>query len=428
MTLRARLLLTMTALVGISLVLTDIGAVVFLRALLTRDLALTLTVEARSVYSEWLHTGRLPLILPAGRVAAIYGPGGQLIATSGGDAPDIPPPPGLSVTRRAIRYMIPLGFGGGILLTTGLQPINGPVERLEEVLLVVTALALLVAALLADRLARQIARPLMTLAQEAVRIRETSDLEAKMPEDLGVREIRDLGQAWNRMLRTLREIFHALEASEHRERTLREITAHDLRTPLTTILGSLELLQRGNLPPAAQMEALTLAHKEARRLADRLEGLWSEERAGAADAVQVARRVAQGHPLSAPDQALFVMAPADEVRRVLQLLLDNAERHNPAGTPIEVSVGEAGPEVFVRVRDEGVGMDEETLAHAFDRFYRGGASGGLGLGLSLAKALVESRGGRIVLESAKGRGTTVTVYWRRAEAAPATAATDGTKS
>jgi signal transduction histidine kinase len=95
------------------------------------------------------------------------------------------------------------------------------------------------------------------------------------------------------------------------------------------------------------------------------------------------------------------------IRQVIGNLVANALRFTPAGGRITVGTGETDAGVRIAVRDTGAGMKPEALEHAFDRFYRSPGSPGSGLGLSIARNLVEAHGGRIEIESAPGRGTEV---------------------
>jgi signal transduction histidine kinase len=112
------------------------------------------------------------------------------------------------------------------------------------------------------------------------------------------------------------------------------------------------------------------------------------------------------------------MAP-DKIGRVLRNLVENAIRHTPAGGSIELRAEARPGEVEVTIRDTGEGIAPADLPRVFDRFYRGDAartrgqageglfSGGAGLGLAIARGLVEAHGGRIWAKSAQGQGTTI---------------------
>lgn len=404
-----RLLVAMVALVGASLLLADFGAVYFLRSVLVHNLQSQLMASARSTVGFYLHTGAVPDRLPLGESIAIYGPGGHR-AFSVGDVPQSPPPLGVSQQSRSLRYTVPVP-GGLFLEQINMTSVDRPVHILEGVLALVTLAAVLLAAIVAEGVARGLTAPLSSLSAEATRISETGDLETSLPTSHGVREIRDLAEALQQMLSRLGQMFGALEASEQRERALREMTLHDLRTPLSTVLGTLELLAGGRLKGNAAVEAAALAQREAARLAARIRDLDAKEAEALSDLAQAVRRAARGHHLSEGAQETWIGAPAAEVGQVLDLLVDNAVRHNPEGTEIELGWRRTEDMAVAWVQDHGVGMSAETAEHAFERFYRGDSAGGLGLGLSLARVLVESRGGTVALETSQGQGTTVEVRW-----------------
>jgi signal transduction histidine kinase len=94
---------------------------------------------------------------------------------------------------------------------------------------------------------------------------------------------------------------------------------------------------------------------------------------------------------------------------VIGNLLTNALRHTPAGGTVGVRVRERAETIEIEVRDTGEGMSPEDLAHAFDRFHKGRASRGAGLGLTIARNLVRAHGGEITIASEPGQGTSVVV-------------------
>ncbi len=404
-----RLLVAMVALVGASLLLAAFGAVYFLRSVLVHNLRSQLVASAHSTVGFYLHTGAVPARLPLGESIAIYGANGRR-AFAIGSVPSAAPPLGLSQQARSLRYTVPVP-GGLFLEEVNMTSVNRPVHVLEGVLALVTLAAVLLAGIVAQGVARGLTAPLSSLSAEATRISETGDLETSLPTDHSVREIRDLAEALQQMLDRLGQMFGALEASEQRERALREMTLHDLRTPLSTVLGTLELLAGGRLQGSAAVEAASLAQREAGRLAARIRDLDTKEGEPVSNLGQVIGRAARGHRLSGGPQDTWIAAPAAEVGQVIDLLVDNAVRHNPPDTDIELGWRRATDMAVAWVRDNGVGMTQETAEHAFERFYRGDSAGGLGLGLALARVLVESRGGTVELETSPGQGTRVTVRW-----------------
>jgi signal transduction histidine kinase len=122
------------------------------------------------------------------------------------------------------------------------------------------------------------------------------------------------------------------------------------------------------------------------------------------------------------DGAVPVLGDQARLRQVFFNLLDNAIKYTREGGSVEVRVGERGSMAVAVVRDTGIGIPPEHLPHVFDRFYRvdkarSRAEGGSGLGLSIARSIVEAHGGQIELTSAPGRGATCTVSLPREDGA-----------
>jgi len=211
--------------------------------------------------------------------------------------------------------------------------------------------------------------------------------------------------------------------------------SHELRTPLTVLRASADLLDRHRDEPLRENRELFddlrdgLARLE--RLATDLLTLarsdLGEQNLAVAPldlgpfAADVARRM--GPLARAHDLALIcelsgndvpIEADPDRLHQVVLILLDNAIAHTPPGGRITVAVSRQGGEARLEVRDTGEGIPPEALTRIFDRFYRADrsrsrAEGGAGLGLAIAKVLIESHGGKIALGSTVGEGTTVTV-------------------
>ncbi|MBX6378327.1 MAG: histidine kinase, partial [Clostridia bacterium] len=232
-----------------------------------------------------------------------------------------------------------------------------------------------------------------------------------------------------------------------RQREFVADASHELRTPLAVLRGSVEVLgrdlQAGRVPPDAAAlvrDALTEADRLG-RLVDDLLTLAQADAEGIAlrfDAVDLAALVREAcrgmdRLAEARDVALRVRAEAPvwvrgDPERLLQLvriLVDNAIRYNRPGGSVEVSVAPVdrsrSRQTELLVADTGPGMPPETLARAFDRFYRGDRAraqgeGGSGLGLAIARSIAAAHGGRVEIESQVGAGTRVRVLLPLAEA------------
>jgi signal transduction histidine kinase len=228
------------------------------------------------------------------------------------------------------------------------------------------------------------------------------------------------------------EMAAALEDTERRRLELLGDVAHELRTPISTLEGYLEGLLDGVVEPRAEVWALL--HDETRRmqrLVDDLRDLWRAEArqlpltlAPIAPAAMVQTTVARLAPdfaaagltlrTALPDDLPHVRADRDRAVQVLTNLLGNALRYTPAPGSVEIGAAPDDGHVRFTVRDTGIGIAAEHLPHVFERFYRvdksrSRALGGSGVGLTIARALVEAMGGTIAVTSAgAGQGTTFT--------------------
>jgi len=203
--------------------------------------------------------------------------------------------------------------------------------------------------------------------------------------------------------------------------------SHELRTPLTTIRGNLALLSHIPLVRSEERQdiladavgeterlirlvsdLLTLARMDAGR---RLEREMVDVKALAEDTCRQMQQVEPGRAIECvSSEPGIALADSDALKQVLLILLDNAVRHTDGA--IRVMIGGCDHQVTVSVQDGGPGMSPELRERVFDRFYRGDASRstpGFGLGLSIARALVEAQGGTLSVESEVGRGSTFTV-------------------
>ena len=297
-------------------------------------------------------------------------------------------------------------------------------DRTNRLLVVGAVGGGIVSLLLGVLLTRTLTRPIreLTAASRAI---ASGDLNQTVP----VRSRDELGE--------LAAAFNQMSSDLARARDLRrQMTAdiaHELRTPLSIILGQIDALDDGVVP--ASPESFEVLREETGRLGRLVEDLRTLSRADAGE-LTLARRLvrpsqlleqaqAAHQPLAAakgvsirvrasPDLPEINLDP-DRLLQVLGNLLSNALRHAPSGSAIELSAATDETAVVLSVRDSGPGIDPADLPHLFDRFYRADKSrqretGGSGLGLAIAKAIVELHGGRIWAEAAAGQGTVMSIW------------------
>ncbi len=243
-------------------------------------------------------------------------------------------------------------------------------------------------------------------------------------------EIAQLGRAYDEMAARIGEQLDALERTDALRREMVAHVSHDLRTPLATLHGCIETLKLkdAELEPAERERYLAVALDQSERLR-RLVGdlfelakLDAYEQAPVREPVSLAELVsdiAQKFQLEAQRNGSTIEIDAGEglpmvsadialVERVFENLIDNALSHSPDGGEVRIPLARAGSSVRVTVADSGPGIAPEHLPRVFDRFYQAAnphrGSAHAGLGLAIAKRIVELHGARLSVESTLGRG------------------------
>ncbi|GAB4446100.1 MAG: ATP-binding protein [Anaerolineae bacterium] len=290
-----------------------------------------------------------------------------------------------------------------------------------EALLWGTLLAAFTAVVVSVFVSRRVVTPIRQMMQASRRI-ANGDYHERVQE-LGMDELGQLAGSFNQMAASL-------EQTESMRRELIGNVAHELRTPLTNIKGYMEGLMDGVLPP--EPETYQLVYREA----DRLQRLVND--------LQELSRVESGaialHRQSLPVRGLLeqtvarlrpqfeekevtlsldvaanlppVLADEDRVGQILLNLVGNALQYTPGGGAVAITAAQAQDRVEINIQDSGIGIPAEHLPHLFDRFYRvdksrSRAGGGSGIGLTIARHLVEAHSGHIwALSDGPGQGST----------------------
>jgi len=319
------------------------------------------------------------------------------------------------------------GAGGGLDAEADL--FDSYRAAVNQSLLLAASAATLAAVLVSFLVSRRVVQPVRQMMAASQRVADGHYEERVLvrgsppPEEMD--ELDQLAVAFNQMAARL-------ERTEAMRRQLIGDVAHELRTPLSTIKGSLEGLMDGMLEP--DEANLLQLHREAERLQRLVADLQELSRveAGAfklklqpasvshliASAAERLGRQFEDKGVSLeidlPPELPAVLADEDRIGQVVLNLLGNALQYTPAGRAVRISARGAAAEVQIEIQDEGIGIPAEHLQHIFTRFYRvdpsrSRAGGGSGIGLTITRHLVEGHGGRIWAQSSgAGKGSSFT--------------------
>ena len=335
--------------------------------------------------------------------------------------------------RYAARAVVVSGQTIGVVeVSRSTQASERFLATLRRILLVTILAAVVTSLLVSVLLARRLSGPIRDMEQ-ATRHIAAGDLDVRLG-DYPPDEIGHLAESINYMAKRLKH----LEAA--RAQFISEIS-HDLRTPLTAIKGLLVNLMDASGPgefdgrrSPTEPTSLEIAERETDRLIRLVNQLLDFSRwqggqlklnrrpvdlsaiASAAATLSESRAHHRNITLHThiPPSPPTISVDPDRLQQVILNLLDNAIKFTPGGGQVTLAVAQRGDEIEVSVQDTGRGMSDQERERAFESYYRG-KGGGAGLGLTIARAIVEAHGGRMGIESSLGQGTRVWFTLRQAQ-------------
>jgi len=303
-------------------------------------------------------------------------------------------------------------------------PTEAILQRVSQSLIVGGIAASAVSLLLGLILARSFLKPIHALNSATQSVAQ-GDLEKTVPVNSND-EIGTLARSFNEMIDRLKH-------SRDQRRQMTADIAHELRTPLSLILGHSEALSDGVLPPTP--ETLTIIHDEAQQLARLVEDLRTLSLSETGELSLNIQRLDIGNLLRSMVDAYRsqiqqkqinlevdispnlpeIDGDPDRLGQIFRNLMANAIRFTESGGTVSIQSQQTADGIIVQVADNGPGIPVEELPNIFDRFYRGDKArnrgdGGSGLGLAIAKSLVELHHGQIEVESIPGEGSTFNVH------------------
>jgi len=272
-------------------------------------------------------------------------------------------------------------------------------------------------------LSRRALRPVRQLT-ETVRSISGGRMDARVPILRTRDELGDLIILFNSMVEKIEKLVHGMKDSL-------DNVAHDLRTPMTRMRGVAEMALRSGVDEAGHREALADCIEESDKILRMLDTLMdiSEAESGAMtlnlEAINICElidEVAELYRYVAEDKAVSLktacpagpalLADPVRIRQAVGNLIDNAVKYTPSGGRVEVTARSEAGRVLIAVGDTGIGIGPEELPRIWDRLYRSDHSRsqkGLGLGLSLVKAIVEAHNGEVRVSSDRGKGSLFTL-------------------
>jgi signal transduction histidine kinase len=341
---------------------------------------------------------------------------------------------GIEIPKQAGDKSVPIDVDGntvGWVLFDAFRPAspdfpNSPealfLTNMNRATLLGAAGAIVLALLLGALLARTIARPVQDLTDATQVI-----AQGKLGHQVPVHTQDEIG----RLAKSFNQMSTDLAASVQQRRQMTADIAHDLRTPLSVIMGYTESLSDEKF--TGSPEIYRIMHKEAQHLSRLIEDLRTLSLADSGELTLTRRTVAPGELLARIAEAYEVQAQEkqislsvdaaenlpqidvdpDRMVQVLGNLVSNSLRFTQEGGEIGLTAVTHNDNIRLQVKDTGSGIAQADLPHIFSRFYRGDASrqhnGASGLGLAIARSIVEAHDGQIKAESSPGKGTTFTI-------------------
>lgn len=298
------------------------------------------------------------------------------------------------------------------------------IEALNQILIVVGICSLLMAVVIGLFLAGSLSKPIAKIVEITERISD-GDYSIRFQEGVKTKELDDLSRAVNYMA-------ESLENQETIRKRLTSDVAHELRTPLANVSSYLEAIIEGVWEPTP--ERLQNCYDELERISklvsdlERLKQMENENlklHKTRENLLELVQAVMKNFEIQMESKNLrsvvtgedvFACIDRNRMQQVITNLISNAVKYSNENGTIRVKIEKNADMASIQVQDEGIGIPEKDLPLIFERFYRTDKSrnrrtGGAGIGLTIAKAIVQAHGGKIMAESKQGIGSTFTVIF-----------------
>jgi len=306
---------------------------------------------------------------------------------------------------------VAIGVGTSVIVYIWVVPIGGHHSASGPILagaLIAVLLALGIGFYFAQLVAQRVKR-----IEEAARKVADGDFASRIPVDSSGR-LGQLARTFNEMQRRLAELDSA------RKQFIAN-ASHELRTPIFSLGGFVELLEEEDPSPEERAEFVRTMRQQIERLTKLTADLLNLSQLDAGgivmslssvDLSELARDVAREFgpradlrgsrlELRTPDRPVTAVADPDRVRQIIRILLDNAFTHTPEGTSVTVTIYSVHQRAELTVSDDGTGIPQRVQKRIFERFYTADSAGGSGLGLAIARELAQRMDGRIAISSSR---------------------------
>ncbi|WP_102271974.1 sensor histidine kinase [Cytobacillus massiliigabonensis] len=338
----------------------------------------------------------------------------------------------LTINQRAYAFAsMPIILSDGnvanLQMTKNMERAIENLKILRIVLITVTLIALIPVFISSRVLSDLLIKPVTSMIKTMTEIKQSGQFKRLPLEEKSKDELHEMGETFNHMI-------DLLETNFEKQKQFVSNASHELKTPLTVIESYASLLKRrGIQEPELFAESIEAIHSEAIRMRDMTEQLlllakhneqWNlylsevniyEFLKQTLHAFQNAynRKIIFNNELQ---PSLMVDTDEQKLKQLMYIFLDNARKYSDQAITVTAMIKD--DQVFIQIRDQGIGIHKDELPKVFDRFYRvdkarNRKSGGSGLGLSLAKELSEVLDIKIDLESRESVGTTVTLYFKK---------------
>jgi signal transduction histidine kinase len=336
-------------------------------------------------------------------------------------------------TTYALMFSVLL-FLSSLLIVAGVRIYLVYVLEIEDVytgsifaiLSAVNAVIIIITLAVGTRVSRRMLMPIKRMTDTVKEI-SVQNLDKRLDVGRSHDELKDLAQTFNQMI-------DRIQSSYERQNRFVSDASHELRTPVAVIQGYADLLDRWGMDHRDVMEEsvnaikdetgnmkqlieklLFLARADKNQLTLKMEEFVLDDLLE--EIASESRLLDTGHIITCRMEAAGIEICADRscLKQALRVFMDNAIKYTPSGGVIEISALKTKKQVTIAVTDTGIGIPTEDIPLVFDRFYRSDLSrtresGGHGLGLSIAKWIIESHDGKIEVQSAVGKGTRISIH------------------